>query len=173
MKKFALITILMFVVSAAAFAERPAGWGIGILAQHNLAWDGFGGNWGVGVSLKAPQWPIFWGINLDFRSNFFGIGLTGDYYLLEQVIVEDVNFGWFIGLGGYGSFASLSNSWTSLRLGGRVPVGVYIMPVDFLEVFLSVAPSLGLGLYFGEGRDSPFNFPEGGFGVDFGIRFWF
>lgn len=166
MKKLILVFLLAIIVSAGAFAERPGGWGVGLVGQSNFAWDNFGQTSWWGVSLKAPQLPIYWGIHLRFQSGLFGMSVVGDYYFLEQVIVPDVNFGWFLGLGGNVSFWTYDGGSPSVFLGGRIPVGLYIMPVDFFEAFLNLAPTLGLHI-------NPASFPEGFLGFDFGVRFWF
>ena len=175
MKKIAFVFILAVLISLGAFADHPSGWGVGVVGQGGFAWDGFAGSGGAALSLKAPQLPIYWGLNLDIRQHGFGIGVTGDSYILDNTLVRNINFGWFLGLGAYAGFYSYGYEptyWTSIRGGVRVPVGIYILPVNFLELFLDLAPSLGVGFYFGDYPDA-FHFPEGGIGADFGIRFWF
>jgi hypothetical protein len=172
-KKVMLIVILAVLLTAGTFADHPGGWGIGLEGQYNLAWDGFNGAGGVALSLKAPKLPVFWGINLEFRNHLFGISATGDYYFIDKTLIKDINLGWYLGLGGYGGLWRYNNSasWTSFRFGARMPIGLSWQPLNFLELFLDVAPSLGVGLYMGD-HDKKFNFPEGGLGLDFGIRFW-
>ena len=178
MKKILLIAALACIVASGLFAEgRPSGqWGVGFVASLSSNWNTLdSGYWDVGLSLKAPQSPVFWGINLDLRDNVFGLGLTGDRYIIERVLIKEVNFGWFLGVGGYGNFWSSGSgdfSATYLGLGGRLPVGVYIMPVDFFEGFVNIAPSIGLELGFGKHVDDKFKFPAGRFGVEVGARFW-
>jgi hypothetical protein len=174
MKKFFTVFVLLLALPLFAFANHPSGWGLGIMGQYNLAWDGFAGAGGAAFSLKTPQLPVYWGINLEMRNHSLGFSLTGDYYLVDRTISRDINLGWYLGVGAYAGFHSYdyeSIKWTSIRGGARVPIGIYIIPVRFLEVFLDIAPSLGVGLYFGN-WDDRFNFPEGGFGVDIGLRFW-
>jgi len=178
MKKILLVSVLACVVVFGLFAEdgRPSGrWGLGFVASRSSSWSAMdAGYWEVGLSLKAPQSPIFWGISLDLRESAFGLGITGDHYFIERVLIKEVNFGWFVGVGGYGNFwssGSGDSSATFLGLGARLPVGVYIMPVDFFEGFLNIAPNVGLELGFGKNVDT-FRFPAGRFGVELGARFW-
>ena len=175
MRKVVLFSILALVISAGAFAEHPPGWGVGIVGQGGFAWDDFGRSGGAALSLKVPHLPVYWGINFEIRQHGLGIGVTGDQNIIDSTLVRETNFGWFLGLGAYASIYTYNYSptyWTSMRAGARLPIGIYIFPVDFLEFFLDLAPSLGVGFYFGDYPDA-FHFPEGGIGSDIGIRFWF
>jgi hypothetical protein len=173
MKKLMLVLLFSVILVVGAFAEHPGGWGIGIVGQSSLDWKGFDNSWGAALSLKAPQWPIYLGINGRIRTDYFGLSLTGDYYIIDQTIVPNVNFGWYFGLGGYAGFYHVGEDidYNGLALGARMPIGIYIIPVRFFEIFLDVAPSLGLGMNFG--NKSGLDLPAGGFGADFGVRFWF
>jgi hypothetical protein len=170
MKKITMTLLLVIIISASAYAARPTGWALGIVGQYNLAWDGFEGAPGAALSLKISRIPILWGINLDLPRNGFGVSLTGDRYLIERGRI----FGWCMGIGAYAGVLSYSDTlteWTSIRAGARIPIGLYIFPVSFLELFANLAPNLGVGLYFGDYPER-FEFPEGGLGLDIGLRFW-
>jgi hypothetical protein len=172
-KKLASVFVLAALISVNAFADHPSGWGVGLVGQGGLAWDGFGTTYGPALSLKLPQLPIYWGINMSLRSNIWNLSVTGDGLVIDQTLNSDLNLGWFFGLGIYAGIYSYSGSGSGifLRAGARAPIGVYILPLDFLEVFFDIAPSLGLGI--GIGTVSGIEFPDGGIGADFGIRFWF
>jgi hypothetical protein len=172
MKKLVLVLVFLVILAAGAFAEHPGGWGIGVMGQSNFDWDGFANSWGAALSLKAPQLPIFWGINGRIRNDYFGLSVTGDYYIIDQTITPDINFGWYFGIGGYAGFYHVGENidYNGLGFGARVPIGIYFIPVRFFEVFLDVAPSLGLGINFG--NKSGMDLPAGGLGVDLGVRFW-
>jgi hypothetical protein len=93
--------------------------------------------------------PPFWGINLRINKEYFGLGVSGDYYLVDKALVPDINLGWFLGVGGYVNTAFYDNSnadrlW--LDVGGRVPIGLSWQPAKFLEVFITVIPDIGLGI---------------------------
>ena len=173
MKKTIVTLILLLLMSVSAFANHPAGWGLGIVGQYDFAWDNNVSAPGAALSLKAPQSPIYWGLSLALRENGFGVSVTGDRYLVDTTLVRELNFGWFLGLGAYAGvyIYNSSESGISLHAGARAPIGIYIFPVNFLELFLDVAPSLGLGL--GIGDRGGIDFPDGGIGGEFGIRFWF
>ena len=164
MKKLVLVFALAAAVSVGAFAQHPNGWGAGLLMQNNFSWSGGGNTAWWGLSLKAPQLPIHWGIHMKTQSGMFGLSVAGDYHLFEKRLVNDANFNFFFGVGANASFI-ISDDTTSIFMGGRIPIGVYYMPVEFFEVFLNVAPTLGLFV-------NPTSFPEGFMGLDLGVRFW-
>ena len=193
MKKAMVLGVLVFVFSAAgAFADHPQGWGIGGVWsswkdwESNRDYDKF--HQDFGLSLKAPSVPLFWGIylNLDSygnHSSYFGLNITGDYYIIDQPLVKDIFLNWYLGAGGrlgFGSYsydppgAAFDKSWTSLFLGARAVLGLsWQLPINknALEVFFDVAPSLGVDLYMGDNPPDS-HFPAGGWGWDFGVRFW-
>jgi hypothetical protein len=170
MKKLVLAAFLGLVLSAGAFAEHPGGWGIGVLGRWGWGWDLAGsGIGGAALSLKAPSAPVYWGLSLGIRDHYFGLAATGDYYLIDQTLISGVNFGWYLGLGGFVSFDSWRN-FSAFAAGVRLPIGISWRPVDVVELFLDVAPGLGLGAYFGD--KSGLYFPAGDFPLELGLRFW-
>ena len=172
MKTLVLVLVFLVILAVGAFAEHPGGWGIGIVGQSDFEWDGFAGYGGAALSLKVPQLPIFWGISARIKNNYFGINVTGDYYIIDKRLTSGINFGWYLGISGYAGFYHVGgdSNYNGLGVGARVPIGIYIIPVRFFEVFLDVAPSLGLGVNFG--GVNGFDLPAGGLGADLGVRFW-
>ena len=181
MKKFVILFALIAILATGTvFADHPGGWGVGVVGF----WPG-----GAGLSLKAPMLPVFWAINLGFNSDYVSFGLTGDYYIFDQVLVSDAKLHWFLGVGGFFDFYSYSvsaygvnYSYTNVGFGVRVPVGLSWQPLDLLEIFADLAPSLGLHIK-GEGKYT-YNNQEhigqkagAGFGfwwpIEIGIRLWF
>jgi len=175
MKKLVLVLALSVILAVGAFAEHPGGWGIGIMGQRHFKWAGFAGNWGGSLSLKVPQKPVFWGLSLhtEPETNYFGLSATGDYYLIDKKLKPDINFGYYFGIGSYAGFYHFGGDKNlyGIGAGARVPIGIYFFPVSFFEVFVDVAPSLGLEINIGNGSGP--NFPAGGLGADLGVRFWF
>jgi hypothetical protein len=165
MKKILFVLILAVFFSGAAFADHPEDQlGIGIIGGGYINFSGGNHSGGAGLSLKVPNVPIFWAFYLP-SFNPLSLGISGDHYLAEGVLVSDINLHWFAGLGGWLNLGGFdSNLW--LSLGARVPLGLSWHIVDFLEVFLNVAPSLGLQIT-----------PSPGFygflPVELGVRFWF
>jgi len=180
MKKVALVLVLAVVMSAGAFAQHPDGWAVGAGFQFGGHWDNDRGDPGSGLSLflKAPQFPIYWGIYADIfdwefgNYTHFGFRVTGDYFLIHNYLVQDIGLSWFLGLGGYVGFWHASNGGSAnlLDFGARLPIGLSWMPLDFLEIFLDIAPSVGFYFWSGD-RDS--SGLGGGWQGDLGIRFWF
>jgi hypothetical protein len=167
MKKILLVLILVVVFSGVAFADHPDDqMGIGVMFRWDtITWkNDFDNNIGVALSLKAPSVPIFWGVNFGFGKNYFGLGVTGDKYFMEGTLVSAINLHLFVGLGMYGSLFRIVDSY-SFGFGLRLPIGLSWHVIDMLEVFLDVAPSLGISV-------NPFNFPAGGLPLELGFRLW-
>jgi hypothetical protein len=186
MKKFFFAGVLEFALTiSAVFADHPDGWGIGVMGRGGWGY-GHGGLGGAALSLKAP-FPVYWGINLDLGSNYFGLGLTGDYYLIDKQLADfgGPSLGWYLGIGGflgYGTYNSSVASWTSLSLGARVPIGLsFQIPVSSisLEFFGALTPNLGFGFWFWDSKYNDYWKDEanirlvGGIGGELGLRIWF
>jgi len=173
MKKLVLVLLLGTILAGGVFAQHPGGWALGVGAQFGGTWQSSVTGQSLSVFLKAPQLPIYWGIDLAlFQTNSFSLGVTGDYFLIDEIFVPEARLGWFLGLGGYFQFSTGTggSSWTMIDFGVRLPIGIYIFPVDFLEIFLDIAPSLGFYTYVSGGSAVGLG---GGWQGDFGIRFWF
>ena len=186
MKKFVIVIALVAILATGtAFADHPDGFGIGLVGGMNFRGMGGAG----GLSLKIPSIPIFWAINLWGGSNYFRVGLTGDYYIIDQNFAP--MFHWFFGLGGFFDFYNWSYkfknslikdySYTYLDFGVRVPIGISFQPIPLLEIWLDVAPSLGLGFWGGQSwkvgtyehkEDPRFGF-FWGIPLEIGLRLWF
>jgi hypothetical protein len=197
MKKLFLCGALGLVLAVSGvFADHPSGLGIGVLGRFGWSYGG-GGFGGAALSLKLPSVPVFWGLNLGFGNNYFGFGVTGDYYLIDQTLATiggSVPFGWYLGLGGYFDFANwtwkgaywYNGKWndysrTNLGFGVRLPIGIDLqIPISTvkLEVFLEAAPSLGLGIYIYDDSDYWKNNKGDNVGLGFsipgsvGVRLW-
>ena len=169
MKKLLIVFVLAAILATGTvFADHPDGLGIGVLWRGNIGFDGHFGS-GVALSLHVPNVPIFWGIDLHLGGSSFGIGLTGDKYIYDTSLVPDINLHWYLGLGGFLSFFAGNDA--SIQFGARLPIGLSWHILEILELFLEVAPSLGVGIY--THGDGGINFPVGGFPVGIGLRLWF
>ena len=184
MKKFILVAILAVALAAGAFADHPDNWGIGLMGRGGWGY-GDGGFGGTSLTLKAPKLPIYWGINLDLWYRYFGIGVSGDYYLIDSNLADfdSAHLGWYLGLGafaGFGSYggAGWSYNWTRVTLGARLPIGLsFQLPLSSikLEVFGAAVPNIGVGFYFGDySYDNRSSIGLiGGIGGEGGFRIWF
>jgi hypothetical protein len=173
MKKMLIVVPVLFLaVAAGTFAEHPSGTGIGIDFRYGVE-----GGFGPALSLKLKPVPVYWGIGLGISSNWFGLNVTGDYYFIDRTLIPEINLSWFLGLGGYTGMwiwkddyrlggAGSDEPGMALTLGARLPVGLSWQPLNYLEVFLDVAPSLGLWVV-------PVRFPNWDVNIDLGARFWF
>ena len=190
MKKLVLALILAVAMSANAFAEHPDGWGIGIVGRGD--WTVHSGGWGnrgissMALSLKVQNIPIYWGFNVSMGNNHFGVGVTGDYHLIHDNIIDfnGPKLGCYLGVGGYFglSFWYPPETWNyySLSIGARLPIGLsFQVPIYdniSLEIFGALVPNLGLGFWFWEsGWDTNRSRVgiSGGIGGELGIRIWF
>ena len=172
MKKLILVLAFLLILTIGAFAEHPGGGGIGIVGQSHFEWKEFKGSPGAALSLKMPEKPVYWGINVRLNGSDFWVSVTGDNYIVDKRLLPDINLGWYLGVGAYAGFFHVGgdSSYSSLGGGARVPIGIYVFPMSFFEVYVDVAPSLGLEILFGN-KSGPY-FPAGGLGADLGIRFW-
>ena len=184
MKKVVFAVVLAAVLATGtAFADHPGGFGIGI--QGGYGWGSTGGGTGA-LTLKFPSLPIFWAVNLGFGDHHFGLGLSGDYYIIDQALAAPIVH-WFFGLGGFFSFYSWSHSsYTSysksdIALGLRIPIGLSLQPIPLLEFHLALVPGLGLYMigkekYSWGGTEYTHN-GKAGFGwfmpLEIGLRLWF
>ncbi|MDP3176950.1 MAG: hypothetical protein Q8M76_03530, partial [Spirochaetaceae bacterium] len=120
MKKLVLVLCVLAIASAAAYADHPANQiGVGVVGGGGV----LGGD--IGLALKLPSMPIFWGVNLNLNSSGLGLRATGDYYFIdERLFAQDAfKIDWFLGLGGYLSLG-MWNDGGHAGLGARAPVGL-------------------------------------------------
>ena len=131
---------------------------------------GWNPNWNLkggpqaALSLKLPGIPVFWAFSVSFGPEQLFLGVSGDNYFIDRVLVSDLNLHWFIGLGGYVNFGV--GDVFIFSFGARLPIGISWQPFPLLEVFLDIAPQLGVQLA------PTFDFPAGGWPVEIGVRLW-
>jgi len=159
MKKIVLVVALVaFLGAGTAFAEKPTGLGIGVVAGYG----GLGSSAGtpLGISLKIPSVPLYWGLYFNLPMNLtkgysaFGLGITGDYMILQGDLVSSMNLGYYLGAGVFFDIYFQSYKETHLgsdvtgdrmdmAVGLRVPIGLTWMLAPAIELFLDVG--LGFG----------------------------
>ncbi len=152
-----IVIIALVLVAAVAMSGFADTFGVG--AAFGLS--GLGGlPQSAMLSLKIPQIPILWGVAAQFGENSFNMGVTADWWLYQQNLVSFI--GLYVGPGLYMSLPS------PFEIGGRVPIGLNAYPLDFLELFLELAPAL---VFFSS--DSGVTIPNFRLQGAFGFRFWF
>jgi hypothetical protein len=163
MKRTTIIGLLLLAFAMGAFADHPATTGVGIVAAAGYGGAGYGNQ--VGVSLKLRTMPIFWALHLSLDSSSLSLGVTGDEYLRDEGLLREKGFklDWFLGLGGYANLR-LSSS-PAAAFGARLPVGLSCHLSQDFELWLDLAPSLGLQL-------NPVAFPDWSLPAELGLRAW-
>ncbi|MDR0784928.1 MAG: hypothetical protein LBE74_03470 [Treponema sp.] len=163
MKKFlAVCAIGLALATGSVFADHPSGLGLGVVFGGGV------GEYNAALSLKVPSVPIYWAIRLGIWDNSFGLGVTGDYYIIDNNLpVSGIDLGWYFGVGGYASLWGFDDK-LGVIAGVRAPVGLSWQFLGHGEVFLEVAPQLGFQLL------PKFRFPYASFfNGALGFRFWF
>ena len=155
MKKIVLIGIVLMV----AFAGTASASTFGVGAAYGLQPIGGLPGSNVMLSVKAPRVPFLLGLGFSLGTNQFELGMTADWWLLQQNLVTFINV--YAGPGLYAGIAQ------SLEVGGRMPIGLNAYPLDFLELFVEVAPTLTVRF------SDPIVFPNFALQGAFGFRFWF
>jgi hypothetical protein len=171
MKKIVVILVVMlFFVSSFALAQYKDGAALGV--QGNGGYSTFSGVGGPAISFKIPQLPIMWGVSFGFSTYNFSLGVTADWWFINNNI-EDIPLSWYVGAGIFGGAFSSSGYW-NMAIGGRVPVGLQFWLFELidelpnkLEIFIEAAPALGI--YFGS-QQAGLAFTING---SLGVRWWF
>ena len=139
MKRFALVSFLMTVMALPSVFSL----GLGLAATPGF---GPGGSdlGGVAVTFKLDDMPYVFTVDGRFNSWGFGIGATGDLWMWKGPLVEFLNY--YAGPGLYAG-VFLGNNYTNINAGVRFPLGLntYLLNKK-LELFLEVAPSVGLAV---------------------------
>jgi hypothetical protein len=158
MKRVFLIGVIGLALCVTGVLAQHSGdqWGIGV--QFGGGIDGFGAD----LTLKIPQVPVFWTVGATILPKYFGLGLAGDYYFIDNSLVPDINLDWYLGGGGYAHVGFGDD--VSVAVGARLPIGLSWHPIDLIEVYIQAVPSIGLSIV-------PIGF-DWGIGGSLGIRFW-
>jgi hypothetical protein len=164
MKKLLLVFALVAILATGtAFADHPDGFGIGAQFGGVSGWSNFGFGYGVALSLKIPSVPIFWTFDFNGFGGYLWMVVSGDVYLIDAQITGPLH--WYLGPGLYVDLGL--GSPFGLGVGGRLPIGLSIQPIELLEIYLQIVPSIGVHII-----PSPVGL-GGGIGGNLGIRLWF
>lgn len=143
------VMVLAALLAAVIGAESAFGFAIG------GAFGFAGGAPGAMVSIRPTKSPVLFGVTASFQ-NPASLGLTADWWLYQTSLAGPLSL--YIGPGAY---LSVANS--SLALGARIPIGLQLFPLKPLELFVEVAPTIGIVPTFG----------AFGYQAALGFRFWF
>jgi len=162
--------LLMGLILVGALQAPPAHaqtLGIGGFWTLNLLQSAVGG---PGVTIALPRANPFFRnplvINVGFPAigtQVFNLAFTVDFWAINQSLVSFINV--YLGPGLFFGVAAAGGN-AIVNLGGRVPIGLNIKPFNWLELFLELAPALGIVI----ADPLTANFLLQG---AFGIRFWF
>jgi hypothetical protein len=161
MKKIFICALLFTLFLSGAVFAKGGGTAVGLAATFSMPFDGAGGSPGVIGLLKLPSLPVMFGFGgiIGDNTNFY---IKADWWLYEGNLTGPL--GIYAGLGVYTIISD------NFEIGGRIPIGLTIFPLDFLEVFLEPSITIGVGNIGGEGS---IVFPTVGFIGELGVRFWF
>jgi hypothetical protein len=163
LKKLLLLCCFALVLTGGVFADHPDDkTGVGLFLGGGWASVG-GGLFNPGFSLKVPRLPVFLGLNASF-GDAAGLSASADYYFVDRDLVKDgsIDLDWFLGLGLF-SHLYFGNYFT-MALGVRLPIGLSWHINRAFELFLDVAP--GVGVKF---DSRPF---YGSLAAELGLRVW-
>ena len=111
------------------------------------------------LSLKLPSIPFLWGVGAQIGQDTFQLAFTADWWLYQTNLVSFLNL--YVGPGLYLAVPQ------PFEIGGRVPIGLNAYPLEVLELFLEIAPTL---VFF---SSDGVRIPTFGLQGAFGFRFWF
>ncbi|MDR0412040.1 MAG: hypothetical protein LBH75_08735 [Treponema sp.] len=162
MKKFlAVCAIGLALATGSVFADHPSGLGLGVVFGGGV------GEYNGALSLKVPSLPVYWTVRLGIWDSSFGLGVTGDYYIIDSTLVSSINLGWYLGLGGYAGLWGFSDK-LGFAAGARLPIGLSWQFLGHGEIFLEIAPQLGIQVL------PDVHFPHASFfNGALGFRYWF
>ena len=118
------------------------------------------------LTINTPSIPgTVQTLRLAFNgSEYVDFAISDDWWVVQNNLTGILDF--YIALGFNAGF-SISDGSADFQLGGRFPLGLTTMPVDFLELFLEVAPAIGLGF------EPEVYFPAWNIQGALGFRLWF
>ena len=161
MKKKSIVFILLTLFTiTAAYSDTGLG------AAYTFGMDSEGNNSGAVLSINTPAIPgTVQNIRLAFNgSEYFNFIVSDDWWVVEENITGKLDL--YVGLGFYTGVIVTGND-ADFSLGARVPIGMTIKPIDFLEFFLEVAPAMGVGF------KPTVYFPSWNVQAALGMRLWF
>ena len=159
-KTLILVLLALLLVPSAAFSAT----GLGAAFTYGL--DDDDSNTGGALSINTPAIPgTVQNLRLSFSEDYFSFSLTDDWWVVQENLTGLLDL--YIGLGFYTSVTMVGDEDPDFGLGARVPIGLTMMPADFLEFFIEIAPAMGLGF------EPEIYFPAWYVQGALGLRIWF
>lgn len=159
-KVLALVAALLVFSTTSIFA-----FGIGLQFNGNA---GKVFTMGPAVTVKFDACPLIFAANWNFGEDTTTIGVTGDYWILNDTITKigSAPLNWFIGVGFFGNFIFADEF--AMNCGLRVPVGLNMfIAKGVFEPFIQIAPSFGVQFVPSLGATDLF------WPISAGFRIWF
>ncbi|MBO5137709.1 MAG: hypothetical protein J6B81_04340 [Spirochaetaceae bacterium] len=156
-KNFIVTAVLLLVCATGAFA-----FSIGVQGGGSFT-GGSSVGAGAAITFKLDSSPLVFAADLDFGDGF-AVGLSADYWFLNDNIVGPLNY--FIGVGAGFTIGGFNDDLL-LNMAVRVPIGLNLFLVDgIIEPYIQIVPMLSIPIM-------P-NFDLRFVGAaNLGIRFWF
>ncbi len=137
MRKLGLLVCLIFLlISGSLFSKSDTMGMTSVGIYGNLLGSGTGtlGS-GIGATVKFGNFPVI-GAEWMF-GNSSRIAVSCDYWVINNKLSGPLWY--YLGLGAYAGFG-LGGQSASIDCGGRIPIGIQIMPLKKFEIFAEVAP---------------------------------
>lgn len=157
MKKTALLILAVLILSTVSVSAM----GIG----GAFSFDALGTESAIpggALTIKLDNFAPVFGFGVKAGDGNVNLGITADLWMHHAPLAGIVSL--YVGPGAYANITVGDSN--ALDLGLRIPVGLQIFPIEPLELFIELAPKVGLGL-------NPLEFPTWGIQGALGFRFWF
>jgi len=154
-KKIFLLAVSCIFGMSALFAT-----GLGIQGGTDVANSGTNS---IDVTFKLNKSPLIFAVGIP-SFDPLSIGVTGDYWLVNDNLAGPVNY--FVGIGGFTSLY-IDDDTFGLTVGPRLPIGLNtFFAKNVLELYIQMAP--GFAITINNGITNNFVCP-----LNCGLRAWF
>lgn len=163
---------IFFCLAIFIFTNTTNIFSLGLGLQGNINADNFFSP-GAALTFKLDSSPLYFAVNWQLEDTNQTVGITADYWVLNETIsyVFDAPFNIFLGIGGFCNLAFNQDSESEEfqpSLGLRVPFGVNMYLFDgVIEPFLQISPSFGVKFIPTIGANTVY------WPISFGCRIWF
>ena len=149
-----IVCLLLFAVAPIVLSAET-----GVGAAFFFSQNGFGG---AALNLSHPKIPgTILGLRGSFGEDVTTIGIYDDWWLYHSKLAGAISL--YLGPGFFVNAMLAEEGDSSVDFGGRLPIGLRFFPIKPMELFIEIAPTLGI---------YP-NIPTFGLQAALGIRFWF